>query len=75
MTIKSIQNISYGLLKNRILEIFFLEDAMEKAVNRIKKLFLEHQVPIKPNRNFKRNSGKYRTRIKPKITKNHKDAI
>lgn len=68
-------NVSYGLLKNRILEIFFIEDSMEKAVEKIKSLFLEHQVPIKPNRNFKRNSGKYRSRIKPKITKNQKDAI
>lgn len=48
---------------------------MEKGVEKIKTLFLEHQVPIKPNRNFKRNSGKYRSRIKPKITKNQKDAI
>ena len=68
-------NMSYGLLKNRILEIFFLEDSMDKAVDKIKQLFLEHQVPIRPNRTFKRNSGKYRTRIKPKITKNQKDTI
>lgn len=68
-------NLSYGILKNQILEIFFSEDSMEKAVEKIKKLFLEHQVPIRPNRSFKRNSGKYRSRLKPKITKNQKDAI
>nr|WP_247672750.1 IS4 family transposase [Aquimarina sp. MMG016] len=68
-------NISYGLLKNRILELFFTENSMENVVEKIKKLLLEHQVPIRPNRSFKRNSGKYRSRIKPKITKNHKDSI
>jgi len=68
-------NLSYGFLKNRILEIFFLEDSMSKAVDQIKKLFLENQIPIRPDRTFERDSGKYRTRIKPKITKNQKDAI
>lgn len=68
-------NLSYGVLKNRILEIFFSENSMEKAVENIKKLFLEHQIPIRPNRSFQRNTGKYRNRIKPKITKNQKDTI
>jgi hypothetical protein len=68
-------NVSYGLLKNRILELFFTESSMENVVEKIKQLLLEHQVPIRPNRSFKRNSGKYRSRIKPKITKNQKDSI
>lgn len=69
-------NISYGLLKNRVLEIFFSEEiSMENAIQDIKKLLFEHQVPIRPNRSFERNSGKYRSRIKPKVTKNQKDSI
>ncbi len=68
-------SISYGLLKNRILELFITESSMENVVKQIKELLLEHQVPIRPNRSFKRNSGKYRSRIKPKITKNQKDSI
>jgi len=68
-------NISYGLLKNRILKLFFTQNSMEHIVYEIKNLFLEHQVPIRPNRSFERNSGKYRSRIKPKVTKNQKDAI
>jgi len=51
------------------------ESSMENIVEQIKKLFLEHQVSIRPNRSFERNSGKYRSRIKPKVTKNHKDAL
>lgn len=68
-------NLSYGFLKNRILGLFFTENSMEKVINEIKKLYLKNQIPIRPNRSFKRNSGKYRSRIKPKITKNQKDSI
>ena len=68
-------NLSYGFLKNRILDLFFNENSMATVINEIKKLFLEHQVPIRPNRSFLRIAGKYRTRIKPKITKNQKDSF
>jgi len=68
-------NLSYGFLKNRILSLFFTENSMKKVIHEIKKLFLENQIPIRPDRSFKRNSGKYRSRIKPKITKNQKDSI
>jgi len=68
-------NLSYGFLKNRILELFFTKNSMDIVIDEIKKLFIEHQVPIRPNRSFLRKSGKYRARIKPKITKNQKNAI
>lgn len=68
-------NLSYGFLKNRILELFFNEGSMEKIIEELKKLYLEHQVPIRPNRSFDRNIGKYRRRLRPKVTKNQKDSI
>ena len=68
-------NLSYGFLKNRILEIFFKEDSMEKIIDELKKLYLEHQIPIRPNRSFDRNTRKYHARLKPKVTKNQKDSI
>ncbi|MEW4925792.1 IS4 family transposase [Algibacter sp. 2305UL17-15] len=68
-------NLSYGFLKNRVLELFFTEKSMEKVIYELKVLYKENQVPIRPNRSFERNTGKYRTRIKPKITKNQKDSI
>ena len=68
-------NLSYGFLKNRILELFFNESSMEKVIEELKKLFLKHQVPIRPNRSFERKSGKYRSRIKPKVSKNQKDSL
>ncbi|MDO5968244.1 hypothetical protein Q4Q35_00340 [Flavivirga aquimarina] len=48
---------------------------MEKIIIELKELFKENQIPIRPNRSFERNSGKYRSRIKPKISKNQKDSI
>ncbi len=68
-------NLSYGILKNRILELFFSKDSMEKVVEEIKLLLLEHQIPIRPNRSYIRKSGKYRSRTKPKVAKNQKDSI
>lgn len=34
-----------------------------------------HLIPIRPDRSFERNPEKYRTRIKPKVTKNQKDGV
>jgi len=57
-------NLSYGILKNRVLDIFFNQEiSIEHAIENIKKLLLKHQVPIRPNRTFERNSGKYSKRI------------
>lgn len=69
-------NVSYGLLKNRIVNLFLEDNPIENnTVEELKLMFKSHLVPIRPNRKFERNIGKYRTRIKPKITKNQKDAV
>jgi len=68
-------NLSYGFLKNRILTLLMNEKEMEKVNTELKCLFKKHIEPIRPNRSNPRNSGKYRTRYKPIITKNHKNAI
>lgn len=68
-------NLSYGFLKNRVIELFFTENQIEKPLNELKQLFMENMVPIRPYRSFKRDMGKYRSRTKPKITKNQKDSI
>ena len=68
-------NLSYGFLKNRILELLHQNGDLEKVFEELKILFLKETIPIRNNRNIPRNVGKYRTRLKPKVTKNHKDAI
>jgi hypothetical protein len=68
-------NLSYGFLKNRILDIFFSSEPIEKGLLELKILFKENLIPIRPNRSFERDSGKFRSRIKPKTTKNQKDTI
>lgn len=69
-------NISYGLLKNRVVTLFLYERSKgNDMVEELKGLFKSHLVPIRPNRKFERNPGKYRSRIKPRITKNQKDAV
>jgi hypothetical protein len=68
-------NVSYGILKNRILELFFSDKPMEQITEKIKKLLKKHTIPIRPNRKFVRDNGKYRKRTKPRVTKNQKDAF
>lgn len=68
-------NLSYGFLKNRILELLFKEAPLEEVFNELENLFLQNTVPIRANRNNKRDVGKYRNRIRPFVLKNQKDAI
>lgn len=68
-------NLSYGFLKNRIVTLFFSNNELDKTIEELKTLFSKHLVPIRPNRSNERDVDKYRKRLKPKITKNQKDAI
>jgi len=68
-------NLSYGFLKNRIVNLFFSNNDMDKMIEELKSLFKKHLVPIRPERAYPRNTDKYRKRIKPKVTKNQRDAI
>lgn len=68
-------NLSYGFLKNRILELLFKEAPLEQVFSDLESLFLKNTIPIRPNRNNKREVGKYRNRIRPLVLKNQKDTI
>ena len=68
-------NLSYGFLKNRILELLFKESSLERVFFELQTLFLKHTIPIRTNRCNPRNTGKYRNRIRPLVLKNQKDAI
>jgi hypothetical protein len=68
-------NLSYGFLKGRIVTLFFSNNNMDETIDELKTLFKKHLVPIRPNRSFTRNSDKYRTRKKPIVTKNQRDAF
>jgi hypothetical protein len=67
-------NISIGLMKNRIIELF-LSKKPEEVLEELKSLLILNVIPIRPGRKFKRHKDKYRTRKKPIITKNFKDAL
>lgn len=68
-------NLSYGFLKNRILELLYKKAPLERMFHELEGLFLKNTIPIRTNRSNSRNMGQYRCRIKPKVTKNQKDAI
>lgn len=68
-------NLSYGFLKNRIVTLFFSENEMDETIKELKALYKKHLIPIRPNRSNLRNVDKYRKRLKPKVTKNQRDAM
>lgn len=68
-------SLSYGFMKNRIIKMFLKKQNIEEVVEELKGLFKNHLIPIRPNRSNKRDVGKYRNRIKPKVSKNQKDAL
>jgi hypothetical protein len=68
-------NLSYGFLKNRVLELLYNEGSAEDVFIELRTLFINNTVPIRPDRNNNRNIGKYRTRMRPHVLKNQKDAI
>jgi hypothetical protein len=68
-------NLSYGFLKNRILELLIKEAPLESVFKELENLFLQNTIPIRKNRNNKREVGKYNKRIRPRVLKNQKDAI
>lgn len=68
-------NLSYGFLKNRVLELLYAQAPLDKVFQELETLFLTHTVPIRDNRTVERHVGKYRARTQPKVTKNHKNAI
>lgn len=68
-------SLSYGFLKNRIIALFFNGTKMPDVIIELKSLFKQHLVPIRPDRSYPREIGKYRKREKPKVTKNYKDAL
>lgn len=68
-------NLTYGFLKNRVLELLFKEGSLEDVFLELQALFLKNTIPIRPNRSYARNVGKYRTRTRPFVLKNQKDAV
>jgi hypothetical protein len=68
-------NLSYGFLKDRIINLFFSGTDTQTILLELTELFRKHLVPIRPNRSFERFKDKYRTRQKPKIPKNMKDSL
>jgi len=68
-------NLSYGRLKDRILELLGNRAPIDKIFKELEMLFLKNTVPIRPNRKNPRKPGMYRAKTKPKVTKNQRDAI
>lgn len=45
------KNVAFGLMKNRIIDLFMIHDP-EKILHRLQELFIQHLEPIRPNRKY-----------------------
>jgi len=68
-------NLSYGFLKNRVLELLYQKAPLDKVYRELEELFLKHTIPIRNDRKNTRDTQKYRYKDKPLTTKNQKDSI
>lgn len=68
-------SLSYGFLKDRIVELFFSFQNAESIMNELRNLFKEHIIPVRPNRSFERTKEKYHRKAKPKVFKNYKNVF
>jgi hypothetical protein len=68
-------NLSYGFLKNRVIELLHQKGSTAQVLAELEALFLQHTIPIRPGRSNPRNTQKYRYKDKPIITKNHKGSL
>lgn len=68
-------NMSYGLMKDKIISLLFSNPNAEQVDKELKALILKNLVPIRPNRTNDRHHDKYARRRKPKVLKNQKDTI
>ncbi|WP_461633873.1 hypothetical protein [Labilibaculum euxinus] len=68
-------NLSYGFLKDRIVELLLSNKDIDEVLSELKGIFRNHLIPIRPNRSFQRHKDKYRNRIKPKVPKNQRNVL
>jgi len=67
------QSVSLGFIREKLISLFILDKKGSKEVmNELKKLFVLHLIPIRPDRKYERNTSKYRHRVKPKQFSNRR---
>jgi hypothetical protein len=68
-------NLSYGFLKDRVVELLLSSKDIDEVLFELKDIFRNHLIPIRPKRSFQRHKDKYRNRVKPKVTKNQRNVL
>ena len=67
------QSISLGFIRAKLISLFILEKKERKEVlKELKELFVLNLIPIRPGRRYKRDTSKYRHRVKPKQFSNRR---
>lgn len=67
-------SICLGLMKYKIIDLF-VNKGSETTLNELEEILIEHVVPIRKGRSFKRDVDKFITRKKPPMFKNRKRVL
>lgn len=65
-------HLSYGFLKNRVLDLLHQKIPLEKVFGELESLFLKNTIQIREHRTNPRITQEYRYRTKPLVTKKSK---
>jgi hypothetical protein len=68
------RNVAFGLMKNRIVDLFIVHNP-EEILYQLQHLFLQYIEPIRPNRKYPRHMKSYKPRGKYHAFSNYKRAI
>ena len=68
------RNIAYGMMKNRIVDLFIIHNP-EKILLQLEKLFIQNIEPIRPNRKYPHERKTVKNRGKYQALTNYKRAI
>ena len=67
-------SICLGLMKYKIIDLF-VNKGSETTLKELEEILIEHVVPIRKGRSFKRDVDKFITRKKPPMFKNRKNVL
>lgn len=69
------RSLSLGVIRENLIQIYSNKKETKYLLQELKELFILNVIPIRPNRNNKREIDKYRTRTKPKQFKNRRSVF
>ncbi len=69
------RSLSLGIIRENLIQIYSNKKETETLLEELKEIFILNVIPVRPNRNNKREVNKYQRRTKPKQFKNRRSVF